>query len=220
MKYRISFIKAVLAGICIGLGGTVFLKTKDLFPGANIIGALLFSIGLFAICTRGYNLFTGKACAILDNKPEYLIELAIIWIGNFIGTALLALCLRATSLCGTEGIDSAATLLVEAKMAQSYLSLFLLGAVCNIFIYIAVNGYQKNPHEPGKYLAIFLGVSCFILCGTEHSVADMYYWNLSGMIVKYPAESVLRLLTITFGNMAGAVIFPALEKMTIERTPK
>ena len=37
-----------------------------------------FGIGLFAICTRGYNLFTGKACYLFDNKPSYLITLVLL----------------------------------------------------------------------------------------------------------------------------------------------
>ena len=33
------FLYAILAGFCIGLGGTVFLKLKDAFPGGNVVGA-------------------------------------------------------------------------------------------------------------------------------------------------------------------------------------
>ncbi len=32
------FLYAILAGFCIGLGGTVFLKLKDAFPGGNVVG--------------------------------------------------------------------------------------------------------------------------------------------------------------------------------------
>ena len=38
-------------------GGTVFLKLKDAFPGGNVVGALLFTIGLFTVCTRGYAVY-------------------------------------------------------------------------------------------------------------------------------------------------------------------
>lgn len=86
------FLYAILAGCCIAVGGTVFLRVKDLFPGANIVGAALFTVGLFTICTRGYNLFTGKACYIFDNPPGYLADLAIIWVGNFIGCAFSPVC--------------------------------------------------------------------------------------------------------------------------------
>ena len=71
-------------------------------------------------------------------------------------------------------------------MGATYLGLFVLGILCNICIFIAVNGYANNPHQVGKYLALFLGVSVFILCGTEHSVADtvsythLLHWNVHG----------------------------------------
>ena len=73
------FLFAILAGFCIGLGGTVFLRLRDAFPGGNVVGALLFTIGLFTICTRGYALFTGKACYLFENPwPGYLLDLLII----------------------------------------------------------------------------------------------------------------------------------------------
>jgi len=213
-KYASVFVYAILAGLSIGLGGTVFLRLKDAFTGGNVVGAILFSIGLFAVCTRGYNLFTGKACYLFDNKPDYLITLLVIWVGNLVGTCLLAYTERLTGICGAEsGINVTAWSMVESKMASSYGSLFLLGCICNIFIYLAVNGYAKNPHEVGKYLAIFLGVSVFILCGTEHSIADMYYWAVSGMLKAQPGQSLLRLLVISLGNMVGGVFFPLLEKL-------
>lgn len=77
------FLFAILAGFCIGLGGTVFLRLRDAFPGGNVVGALLFTIGLFTICTRGYALFTGKACYLFENPwPGYLLDLLIIWVAT------------------------------------------------------------------------------------------------------------------------------------------
>ena len=52
------FLYALLGGFCIGLGGTAFLRIKDSFTGGVVVGALFFAIGLFTICTRGYNLST------------------------------------------------------------------------------------------------------------------------------------------------------------------
>ena len=215
MKRRISiFIYAILAGICIGLGGVVFLRLKDAFPGGNVVGALLFTVGLFTICTRGYQLFTGKACYIFDNKPGYLLDLAVIWLGNLAGTAGFACLLRATSLCGAEsGIHLTAAAMVESKMAGGYLNLFLLAIACNILIFLAVNGFANNPHELGKYLSLFLGVSVFILAGTEHSIADMFYWAVSGTLFAQPGKSLLCLVVISLGNVVGGLIFPLGERL-------
>lgn len=204
------FLFAILAGFCIGLGGTVFLRLKDAFPGGNVVGALLFTIGLFTICTRGYALFTGKACYLFQNPwPGYLGDLAVIWVGNLLGAMLIA---GIETLTGVgAGLQATAAALVAGKMGDGYLSLFLLGILCNICIFIAVNGYANNPHPVGKYLALFLGVTVFIVSGMEHSVADMYYWSVSGVLYGQPGESLLRLLVVSLGNVVGGVFFPVVE---------
>ena len=62
MKSLKVFVSAVLAGFCIGLGGMLFLAMDD-----KVIGASLFSVGLFVICTNGFHLFTGKVCYAFQN---------------------------------------------------------------------------------------------------------------------------------------------------------
>lgn len=206
-----TFLSALLAGICIALGGTIFLRLKDTFPGSNVAGTFLFAIGLMTICARGYNLFTGKACYLLEqkNKPAYLLFLLVVWLGNLCGTCLLAVIERLTGI--GDGISQTARSMVESKLSTGLFSLFLLGIICNICIFIAVDGFKNNPHQLGKYLSLFLGVMVFILCGTEHSVADMYYWAVSGILVEAPAQSFLRLAVISLGNACGALLLPGME---------
>lgn len=221
MKDKFStLLYAILAGFCIGLGGTIFLVLKDTFPGSNVVGALLFSVGLFVICTRGYYLFTGKACCLPELPlPSYLPDLFIIWIGNFLGCMLLAWLQSFTPMFGPNGLDSKAAELVSKKLESSYLSLFVLGILCGIFIFIAVKGFATNPHELGKYLSIFFGVSIFILSGTEHCVADMYYFSVSGILYENPGPSLLSLLTVSLGNTVGCAMFPFAEKLKQHLSP-
>lgn len=221
MKRNLAlFFNALLAGICIALGCTVYLRVINLFPGANIVAALLFAVGLFTICTRGYALYTGKVCYLFDNPLRpYLCDLGIIWLGNFCGCALIALLQSFTTLFGETGINVVAANVVRQKSEASYLAFFLLAILCNIFIYIAVNGYAKNPHQLGKYLALFFGVMCFILAGTEHSIADMYFWCASGQILDIPGDSIIRLLLATLGNAVGGILFPLLERAKQQLDP-
>ena len=51
------FRSAVCAGFAIGLGGAVYLQQTS-----KALGALLFTIGLFAVCECRFHLFTGKVC--------------------------------------------------------------------------------------------------------------------------------------------------------------
>jgi formate/nitrite transporter FocA (FNT family) len=209
MKHLKTLVLAILGGICITIGGAVYLRIKDAFVGANIVGAILFTIGLLVICVRGYNLFTGKVSRTFDEKPSYLLTLLIIWIGNFIGTSLFAFLFNQTSM----NIKETARAVCEAKLDNSYLSLFILGIVCNMLIFLAVDGYSKIKDPVGKYIILFLGVIIFILAGTEHSVANMFFFSVSGLLYERPIESILLILTVTAGNAVGGVFFNLAEKL-------
>lgn len=209
MKHLKELPFAILGGISVTLGGAVYLKIKDMFVGANVIGAFLFTIGLLVICVRGYNLFTGKASKIVDEKPNYIFTLIVIWIGNFIGAVLFA----ALYNLGSMNIKDSARELCEAKLDKSYLSLFILGIVCNLLIFIAVDGYAKIKDPVGKYIVMFLGVSIFILAGTEHSVADMFFFSVSGILYERPIESLALILVVTAGNVVGGIFLSLAEKI-------
>jgi len=219
-KWLKELFYGILAGFCIGLGGTFLLSTNAVTDGdpvlMKIFGALFFTIGLFTICERGYNLFTGKVCYVFDNKPKYLIFLLVVWIGNLLGCMLIAFIERCTKI--NDSIQPVAEVMVKAKMTYgdnfgiTLLSLFFLGILCDVFIFIAVNGYAKSKYQMGKYLSLIFGVTCFIVCGTEHSIADMYYWCISGKLYTDFGKSILCLLVITLGNSVGGFFFPVIEK--------
>ena len=79
------FLSAVLAGLCVGFGGLVYLQVEN-----RVVGAALFTIGLFFICSLGFHLFTGKVCYVFRNDRDYALNLPLIWLGNLLGTGLTA----------------------------------------------------------------------------------------------------------------------------------
>ncbi|MDD6155082.1 MAG: formate/nitrite transporter family protein [Eubacteriales bacterium] len=196
MNYLKIFISAIAAGCSISFGGMVFLSLDN-----KIAGAFFFTVGLFIICTFGFHLFTGKVAYVLHNDKQYAISLPVIWIGNLIGAFLTAHIFLATRIAG---ITEKAQAMCQIKADDSLLSLFILGIECNIFVYLAVEGYNKNPHEIGKYLSLVFGIMVFILCGFEHCVADMFYISVAGM---WSLNMFVRVLVITAGNIVGAVGF-------------
>lgn len=185
----------VLCAAKIAIGGVVFLSLDN-----RIIGSALFTIGLFTVCAFGLNLFTGKVCYALENGRSYNLALPLIWLGNLVGTGITALIVRLSRI---DGIAAKAAELCAVKLDDRLLSLFLLSTLCNVFIYIAVEGYKNNPHELGKYLSLFFGVMVLILAGTEHCVADMLYFHLSG----WSADAAIAVLVISIGNAAGGMLF-------------
>ena len=207
MKTLRVFVSSVLAGVCVGLGGMVFLMSDN-----RVIGAALFAIGLFVICTFGLHLFTGKVCYVFQNSRGYAAQLLLIWVGNLIGTGVLAGLASLTR--NAPAMAEKAAALCQVKLGDSLSSLFFLGILCNIFIYIAVEGFNKNPHELGKYLSILFGVMVFILSGTEHCVADMFYFWMAGL---WSGRALLCVLVISLGNAVGGIGFCLLREFVRQR---
>ncbi len=198
MKMLKIFVSGILGGACISFGGIAYLSLEE-----KVLGALFFTVGLFTICTFGFHLFTGKVCYVFEQDRSYALQIPVIWLGNLAGTWLVArlVCLSRISITISEKAQS----LCQVKLGDNLLSLFVLGIFCNIFIYIAVEGFKNNPHEVGKYLSLFFGVMVFILCGFEHCVADMFYFSVAGV---WSGRTLVCLLVISAGNAVGGVAIP------------
>ena len=81
------FLNAILAGLGIGIAGTVFLRVKE-----PLVGSWLFGFGLLTIVVFGFKLFTGVIgyLGVQGRKtPRYALECAIVWAGNAVGGMLL-----------------------------------------------------------------------------------------------------------------------------------
>lgn len=208
MQKIINFlVKSILAGIAIGIGGTVFLSLDN-----KVLGALFFSIGLFIIVTRELNLYTGKIGYVFDNKLSYLIEVLVTIIGNFIGTFIVGNILRFTRVY--DALNKKAISMVNVKLDDTLLSIFILAVLCGILMFIAVDGYKKNKDELAKYISVIFAVIVFILCAFEHSIANMYYFAVANI---WSLKSVLYLFIMVLGNAVGGVLFPLLGKLVKEK---
>lgn len=191
-------VSGIMAGICIALGGCAFLSLEN-----KVLGALFFVVGLFTICTFGFHLFTGKVAYVFENDRNFSIDLIPIWVGNFIGCLLVAGLLSMTRV---SGITEKAQGMVDIKLNDNLISIFILAIFCNLLIFIAVDGFKNNPHELGKYLSLTFGVMVFILCGFEHCVANMFYISMAHM---WSGRAFLFILVNTAGNAVGGWVIPA-----------
>ena len=186
-------IRAILAGVMISIGGTIFLTCES-----KLLGAFLFSIGLYAICAFGLNLYTGKIGYVIDNKPKYLIELGITLLGNLIGTIGCGYLLFLTRQ--GDKLRKVASSICETKLNDNLLSIFILAIFCGIIMYLAVDLF-KRLNDFGKYMGIFMGITVFILAGFEHCVANMYYFSAANMW-----KTILYVLVMILGNSVGSIL--------------
>ena len=65
-KYMKTLLNAVLSGMFIGIGGTIYLACAS-----KIVGAFLFTIGLMMIVCYGFSLFTGAVGYLVNHKKDF-----------------------------------------------------------------------------------------------------------------------------------------------------
>lgn len=190
--------KSFLAGIMIAIGGTVFLSIEN-----KVIGASLFSIGLFGVLIYNLNLYTGKIGYLITNfNLKYIKELIITLIGNFIGACSVGFILRYTRIY--DNIYEKSLILANTKLNDNILSIFILSIFCGLLMYYAVNGFKKQT-DFGKYLVVYLGVAVFILCGFEHYIANMYYFSVADI---WSLKTLGYTGIMVLGNSIGSFIIP------------
>ena len=202
--YLKCFLRAVLAGIAIGLGGCIFMGMVT--SEYKWVGAILFSIGLLTVFTFGLDLYTGKVGYAVDNKPSYIIDLVVIILGNFVGALIIGYMIPMS--------DAAQVLLVDARLDVDidWWRVFCKGVFCGMLMFIAADFYKTRK----SYLATFVCVPVFILAGFEHSIADMFYFCAAG---EFTLDAFLFILTVIAGNAVGGIVLPLCRKYMYEETP-
>ena len=187
--------KSLLAGILIGLGGFAFLSVKQSF-----VGAFVFSIGLISVIILRCNLYTGKVGYIRKVReiPEILCMCAI----NLLGAVVVGLGTRPM-------VGELAETVVNNKLTKSDLQTFVSAIICGALIYLAVELYLTIKN----ILVIIIPVFVFVATGTDHCIANAYYFaagatiNLS--VIKY-------MLLCIVGNAIGSLIISLLQ---VKRVP-
>lgn len=195
-KIAIDLMHASAAGICVSIGGAVYLSCPN-----KLLGSFLFGVGLCAILFFKLLLFTGRVGYLPANKLSYIPWLGLVWLGNCLGVWAGAFLQKFTRI--GDGLTAAAQPIVAVKSQDSLLSLFILSIFCGVMMYIAAEGTRRTPYGSVFQLSlVLLPVAVFILCGFEHCIADVYYYALTG----FSWDALLRILIITAGNSLGSVL--------------
>lgn len=198
-----QLVSAMIAGMLIGVGGTVFLSLQN-----SVVGSFLFAIGLFSVVGFQLQLFTGKIGYLIFEKPVYFIELGITWLGNLIGTYVVAWMVQHTRIY--QGISEKVVRIAAVKLGDSFLSIFLLAILCGLLMFIAVDLYRNLQGSMLKCIAIFVPVEVFILCGFEHVIANMFYFSLANI---WNGHTVVSIVVTTLGNSVGGLLIPVYLKL-------
>lgn len=238
------FLLAIMAGAFIAFGGEAsnmatfnLISSPDTFGLGKCLAGAMFGAGLMMVVLCGGELFTGNCLmftAVIDHRitvGKMLRNWVIVYIGNFVGSVLIAYCLYESGLFGS-GADmlGAMTLKIAAgKCNLTFMKAFIMGILCNMLVCLAVWLATGADSTVGKIFGIFFPIWLFVTSGFEHSVANMYYvpagifakanesfCELSGVSAEALANltwggfALNNLVPVTLGNIVGGAIFVGL----------
>lgn len=210
--YKLLFL-AVLAGAFIALGGAVAtVAGANAQANAILIKGAVFPLGLILVVICGAELFTGNCLLVApllnrNIKVKGLLKnWGIAYLGNFVGAILIAI-LVVYSKTYSGSTATAAVALVAAKSELNFGVALLKGILCNMLVCLAVWAAIVSKSVVGKMLAVYLPVFAFVVCGFEHSVANMFYIMAAAMVdgggFNFGYALLNGLLAPTIGNIIG-----------------
>ena len=201
------FFSSILAGMLISIGGLINLSVRNV---SVVAGGFLFAFGLFTIVTLKLHLFTGKVGYALENKPNYILQLLIILVGNAVGTISMGYLSRLMFTNTSSTIIDTVTSISSSKLSLPLLSTFILSIFCGIMMFLAVEVSRREVSDLVKVIAIFFAVAIFVIAGFEHCVANMYYFSFASM---WSLKTLLYILIMILGNSIGSLLIYVLIKL-------
>ena len=220
-KANLSWRKMILLGMFAGAfialagAGSTF---ANVYVG-KIAGALVFPAGLAMVVIAGSELFTGNNLMVIglfDRRfgPGLLLKnWCLVFIGNLLGAIAVAGLVAVSGVF--DPISDTVMATANAKVNLGFSEAMIRGVLCNFLVCIAVWMAFSAESVGGKIAAVFLPVMLFVLCGFEHSVANMFYVpagmfvsGLHGVVGPSVAGFLFgNLLPVTIGNIIGGAVF-------------
>ena len=237
---HVLLLLGILAGAIIALAGaatnTAVYGISDPWT-VRTVCALLFPFGLATVVLMGAELFTGNCLitiSLLDGRCSLggmLRNWLLVYAGNTVGAVLIALvCSQFGQMNYSGGLLGAYTIQVAAgKCALAPANAFVLGILCNFLVCIGVLMAMSGRDNASRILGAYLPVCFFVLCGFEHSIANLYYIPAGLLAAQNPSyadlaqtffQTDLSVLTlgnglrnlalVTLGNLVGGTGLAAL----------
>lgn len=205
---------AILAGAFIALAGAA--ATFGNVYVNKAMGAAIFPAGLAMVLIAGSELFTGNCLLVIPllekeiTLRQMLRNLSVVYLGNLVGGVLVSAC---AVYGGTfDAIAETVVATAAAKCNLSFAAGFLRGILCNVLVCLGVWMAFAGKTVSCKIIGLFFPVMCFVICGYEHCIANMFYIP-AGLMAAGRADIVAEGLSIlgflknlapvTMGNIVG-----------------
>ncbi len=184
----------------------------------QLLGGLVFSVGLIMVVLGKADLFTGNCLLVahcLKKKASFtsvLTNWGLVYSGNFLGAVFLALLYVASGLPEAQNgvIAERIAAIAQGKVAIPFLEGFFRGILCNWLVDLAVLFAIYAENTLTRILVIPGPIMTFVTLGYEHSVANMYFLAAGifqgGSGIRWGQALFQNLLPVTLGNIVGGSI--------------
>lgn len=210
-------ILSVFAGVFISLSAFSYIVINTGMSALNptyakFISGICFSFGLFAVVVSGGELFTGNILLVapfLAKKitfPKMIRNWVVVYLFNFIGAIFISLCVYYSSLTTPQMYQFLHKICI-VKTASPWLELLFKGIGCNILVCLGVWMTYASKDAVGKFFACLMSIIVFLVCGFEHSIANMFY-----LVFAYITNDIslgamfYDLVPVTVGNIIGGAL--------------
>jgi len=237
-----GFYSGAILGLAVILALTVGIQSKMPF-----LGSVLFPFGFASIVLFGMELVTGNFAllpmATWAGKATWgatFRNWSWVWLGNFIGTLVVAVIMY-LSLTSGGTVDPSAEGDIWQKVAAKIIALnianvekkyealgslgfflaFLRGMVANWLVCLGVTMALVSKSVPGKLLACWLPITAFQTMGMEHIVVNQFLHTagpILGSGVNMGQVIVWNWLPVTLGNIVGGMVFIGMLFYSTHRT--
>ncbi|MGL6167507.1 MAG: formate/nitrite transporter family protein [Fusobacteriaceae bacterium] len=222
-KYPVlkAILLGIMGGIFIGFVCLGNLTAKSLLgPWGYFIGAMLFPVGFMFVILVGGSLFTGNCLVGLayfrkeTTFIEFIKDLVLVWIGNFIGSVFIAfLMVHGNVFEGHEHLVEITLKNAAGRADIPFFAAVASGFLCNILVAGAVWKSYAIKDGAGKILACFFPIMLFAFLGFQHVVANMTYFSLAYFLDPNSYSLVGSIMgnfvPVTIGNfLSGGIFLP------------
>jgi formate/nitrite transporter len=221
---------AILAGLFIATGALfmTYIKVDQTlsFAPANLIGGVVFSIGLILVVIASAELFTGNSLMVIAAMQKKISwgalakNWVIVWVGNLVGSLIMVALVVGTGLMSTKAGDNTIgnqmVAIASSKEGLSACAIFFRGILCNFLVCLGVWMGFAGRTVIDKVVTCVFPVAAFVCMGFEHCVANMFFLPVGTIasIFGYGSAGVLawsgcvyNILIATVGNIVGGAIF-------------
>lgn len=199
-----------MSGCFIHLGFLLSMKVGSMFEEQRLLMiGVVFSLGIILVQLAKTKLFTSHTYefteSILENgfTSDDTENLILCFLCNILGVLIVPSNIFLPEIKG----------IIDFKDSLSVYELFIRGILCNMIICLLVHINSKIKDVSGKIIVSVMLISCFIILGFEHSIANVCFY-LYGILNNYTClfMAVRNISVVALGNLIGGMIITAILK--------